>query len=408
MKNIISLGCLAILSLIWMVSCRQSHENEEHDAKKIILLSDKMNKASAVYLTTDERNKPVVSWTEEDSAGRKLFYFAKWDTVSGNFAPATEIPIAQNAAIHEEGMPKIAIKANGVMVAVYEASVPAAGSRWGVTDILYVQSPDGGRSWTRPVSVWPEKDGTTSISFSGICRLGDGEIGIGWLGTAGNDDEEMGRPVQFARSDKAGGFESPVLVDPGACECCRVAVGSGKNGQVIVAYRDLLPGNVRDISVAVSNNGGRSFGIPADFSGDGWVIEGCPHNGPSVATGNGDPVIAWYSGGNRLGVHLAHLKSSGEQTARSDLSGEGRFVQACILPDGRCMAVYNEDHSDGDSIYSRIMLQASGSESEKTRQVSVPGVHAFYPMIQSVDKGHVIVSWKQDGMIYYRKMAAGL
>src|SRR5690606_10406730 len=56
-------------------------------------------------------------------------------------------------------------------------------------------------------------------------------------------------------------------------------------------------GNVRDIAVAVSEDGGRSWGEPIRAHEDGWRIDGCPHAGPSLAWDvDGRLHVAWYTG----------------------------------------------------------------------------------------------------------------
>src|SRR5690606_18828615 len=102
------------------------------------LLSDTQNKASCVFLTTDEKDHPAISWTETDRAGNKHFYFSYWNMESRTFAPPRAIPIEQHASIHEEGMPKIAIRGDGTVFATYETNVPSAKSRFGLSDIRYV------------------------------------------------------------------------------------------------------------------------------------------------------------------------------------------------------------------------------------------------------------------------------
>src|SRR5690606_18887607 len=113
-----------------------------------------------------------------------------------------------------------------------------------------------------------------------IIRLDDGEVGAAWLG-ANPDGGKEGRPVKFAKTTKNGGFGDAVLIESFACQCCRTALSRNGSGQVSVVFRDLLPGSVRDISVSKSFDNGRTFSAAAPFSNDNWVIDGCPHNGPS-------------------------------------------------------------------------------------------------------------------------------
>jgi len=69
----------------------------------------------------------------------------------------------------------------------------------------------------------------------------------------------------------------------GVCYCCKTSIAAGPGGRIVAAWRHGYPGNLRDIAVATSADGGRTFSAPARASEDGWSIDGCPENGPSVA-----------------------------------------------------------------------------------------------------------------------------
>jgi hypothetical protein len=72
-------------------------------------------------------------------------------------------------------------------------------------------------------------------------------------------------------------------IAPGVCYCCKTSVATGANGTIVAAWRHVYPGNIRDIAVAKSSDGGRTFGAPVRVSEDDWVLDGCPENGPAVA-----------------------------------------------------------------------------------------------------------------------------
>lgn len=404
MKNLIRGGCLLVLSVTGMAACNPKQENQdtEKETAKATLLSDQRNKASTVYLTTDEKDNPIVSWTEEDSAGKKRFYFARWDTTADKFMPAGEIPLAQNAAIHEEGMPKIAVRGDGALVAIYEASTPQPGQKWGVGDIFYLQSDDGGDTWTEPKSVNTQKQPYTSMSFSGLTRLSDGEIGISWLDANPGGVDQPGRPVMFARTLAGGGLGDPVWIEKAACECCRVAVAGSGNGDIAIAYRDLQPGNIRDISISTSSDDGKTFARPLDFSRDGWEINGCPHNGPSLAAGNDKICAAWYTGGKVPGVHYAALDFRGNLIEKKALNPNARFVQLTLMPDGTPIVAFNESYKEGDSVYSRIVLNKIEEGGLFAAKINSPGLHGNFPMVQPVDENNVLLAWRDGDKIYYQ------
>src|SRR5262249_56456810 len=63
-----------------------------------------------------------------------------------------------------------------------------------------------------------------------------------------------------------------------------------------VPWRKVLPDNVRDMVLATSHDGGRSFGAPALVHADGWKITACPHRGGSIgADAKGRLYAVWYT-----------------------------------------------------------------------------------------------------------------
>jgi hypothetical protein len=85
-----------------------------------------------------------------------------------------------------------------------------------------------------------------------------------------------------------------VLVARGVCYCCKTAVATDSGGRVAAVWRHVYAGNLRDIAAAISADGGRTFSSPQRVSEDGWAINGCPENGPSVAIDQSQTAhVAW-------------------------------------------------------------------------------------------------------------------
>src|SRR5438874_8311160 len=47
-------------------------------------------------------------------------------------------------------------------------------------------------------------------------------------------------------------------------------------------FRNIYPGNLRDISLAISRDGGHTFAPPVRISEDHWSLNGCPDDGPTM------------------------------------------------------------------------------------------------------------------------------
>lgn len=387
--------------IIYLVSCKTNSTQNE-----ITLLSNAVNEASCVYLTTDEAGNPAVSWAEVDSAKVKHFYLSFWDAKTESFIQKTEVPIPQNTKLHEEGMPKIAFKGDGSIVATFETSVPVEGQRFGTGDIKYAISEDRGKTWTEPASVQEGYPDGGSIGFSNMLRLDDGEVGIAWLGTG--PDSVVGRPVMFARTKKEGGFTKAILIESVACQCCRIALSTNGGGEVKLAFRNLLPGSVRDISIAGSEDNGGTFNRPVSFSDDNWVIDGCPHDGPAVVNNATNTFATWYAGSSareKAGVYYAELDKSNQTLTKRMIAARGKFIQLCLMPDGTRIIGYNESYGEDDSVFNKIVIGKINDKGYFVKEIRQKAEQGFYPMVAAAGKDRALITWKDQGKIFYKSVS---
>jgi hypothetical protein len=200
------------------------------------------------------------------------------------------------------------------------------GPRFAASDLRFARSTDGGRSFEPAIYVNDDAGGLPAThSFHTMAVGGDGTIYVSWIDTRAKDqaraalvhapsaagqgdphaghggDSDAGLPgseLWIARSTDGGRSFSPgVVVDHDICPCCRTGLAVAPDGAVYVVWRKIFDGDVRDIAIARSEDGGRTFSAPAPVHRDGWVFPGCPHAGPSVAvTDDGRVHVAWYTG----------------------------------------------------------------------------------------------------------------
>jgi YHS domain-containing protein len=391
---------LLFIVIASLSGCSNSNSQNLGQTSSPVLLSDSSKQASCVYLTSDEKNQPVISWCETDrKTSRKNYYMAFFDESSGRFLPRIPVPIEQNASFHEEGMPKVAIKADGTIIAVYETSAPSDSNRF-AGFVHYLVSTDKGKTWTAPACVHADTGGGKSHSFAAIARLSDGEIGACWLDES-FDRKIGGRPVMFAKTGTNNRFGNELIVDSAACQCCRIAISSNAGGNITVAFRDIINDSIRDMSVSTSNDNGKTFTRAVSFSKDGWVINGCPHNGPAVAATNDRIYATWFTGGRQKGVYYCEMNSNREMLTRQLVSDHGRFIQLCLLPDGARVLAYNENIQEGEKVYSRIILNRIENDGIFSARVGPERSMASYPVLLAHGRGKIIVAWSDNGKISY-------
>ncbi|UAY52717.1 exo-alpha-sialidase [Ferruginibacter albus] len=387
---------LLLVASVWLLQSCNEHVATTTETTNTIQLSSATNNATCVYLTTDEKNNPVISWCETDSTGKKYFFFCFFDTSSSKFLSPINIPIDQRAALHEEGMPKIAVKGDGSIVAVYEVEASTKENEW-AGFIAFIQTSDKGKTWTAPRCIHADTAANGSHSFASITRLSNGEIGACWLDASTN---KSGRPVKFASANGNNGFTNEVLVDSIACECCRTAISCNAN-KISIVYRDIINDSIRDMSVSTSSDNGKTFSNPVSFSKDDWNIMACPHNGPGVVTTANATYATWFTGASQKGVYYGELNNTNQTVVKKQLSSNGRNIQLCLTADNSRLIAYNEMIQEGDSVYYKIVLDRIDGDKIFTKDATASNIHASYPVIKSFANNKTVVAWKNNQKIYY-------
>jgi hypothetical protein len=165
------------------------------------------------------------------------------------------------------------------------------------------------RKWKAPITVNDDQAATTH-SFQGAGVGPDGVIHVAWIdrrhnsldgaeGYPGGGDSSRGiepsASLYSARSlDGGGSFEKNRYVTGLVCACCQIAVGFSK-GNVVLGWRSVEPGDVRDIFTTVSSDSGATWARPQLASRDNWMINGCPHEAPAFASTATAVYLAWMT-----------------------------------------------------------------------------------------------------------------
>lgn len=196
--------------------------------------------------------------------------------------------------------------------------------------IFVARSVDGGATWSA-LGRLNDDDTPTEHGFVSWLPEGEGARAF-WL-----DGREMAAGgTMTLRTARVGAEIGPAeVLDEMVCECCATGAARAAAGPLVV-YRDRTEGEVRDISIVRSADGWSS---PVAVADDGWVIPGCPVNGPRVGADDERVAVGWFT--------LA------EQTPRVRLAvsddGGASFEAPLVLdedaPFGRVDVVLGEDGS---------------------------------------------------------------
>jgi hypothetical protein len=273
-----------------------------------------------------------------------------------------------DASPHEQAPAQVAAGSDGLVHVVWQATTPIEERRFPASDLRYARSTDGGRTFTPAVTVNDDTTGPpSSHTFHNVVAGDDGLIAVSWLDgrvgdslrTANHDiteDQLPGSDIRVAVSRDGGkSFTHQTVVDTNVCPCCRTSLAWGSDGAIFVSWRKVFDGDIRDIVVAASRDGGKTFEPPVRVHEDDWVYAGCPHAGPDLAVdAEGRLQATWYTGAQgRTGLYHAASADGGMTFGfPTSLTGSQPPTQAKLGVDeaGVVWLAWERRGPDGDAI----------------------------------------------------------
>ncbi|MEY2940327.1 MAG: hypothetical protein RJA67_12 [Bacteroidota bacterium] len=331
-------------------------------------VSNTANQALDPSFALKSNGDVVLSWVEKSANG--VLFFRKV-----NQGPAEQVPMDKKASTHAEGMPKLAYKADGTCILLYEMNRPTVASRFN-GDLLYAMEVNG--VWQKPQYIHQDTAAGLSHSFGKIISLPNGEVGAYWL------DVKLGpkgRTLVTASTTPGAGFGEMKILDNQTCECCRIDALADTKGNVEVIYRDLNDKGERDMGYIHSSDFGKTYLESVPLYEDHWKVNACPHAGPSLVRGSKGLEAAWYTGAEgSSGVKWAY---QGSKKMILHLAGDKiRMPQLASNPKGETALVFAEIKQEGDRYYKQIGFVVKDLSGKLTKSfVSDPAFDCSYPAI---------------------------
>ena len=202
---------------------------------------------------------------------------------------------------------------------------------------------------------------------------------ISWLDGRNTVEKDMNgnhKPmtIRFAEITNSGDIISETELDSSVCDCCQTSITYSDKGPIVV-YRDRSEEEVRDIYVTRNIND--EWENPIPVHNDGWVIYGCPVNGPKVVSNSNNLAVSWFTVfDGKPTVNLSFSESYGSSFSIpikiNDLNAIGR-VDAAFLNEKEVIVSYME--GDDFGTYLRI------------KKVSIDGKVSEPITISKIDSG---------------------
>jgi len=301
-----------------------------------------------------------------------------------------------------------------VAVSSSEIAVVWTSKKSGASAIRMSRSKDGGKTFSPAVTIHSPSL-TGARGWESVAFGPDGRARVVWLdgrnaqastpasvphqhqaGQMMNHGASPRQDVYSAVIDKNNrAIESQVATN--VCFCCKTAVAILPGGRVLAAWRNIFPGSIRDIAVALSNDGGEHYGELARVSEDKWEIAGCPEDGPAVAVADAVVHIIWPTVVNEPQPHKAVFYSTSAdgrtfsprvRLSRPDQE-EAAHPQIAIGKSGTVAVVWDEPGKTFRQGVVRIL--GTGGQARSGRNLN-SAVSASHPVIAPISDGF-LVAW---------------
>lgn len=305
-----------------------------------------------------------------------------------------------------ENRPKLAWGPAGRVVISYTQTLnkPFTGM------IRMLRSADDGASFSPPFTVHQDRQIITH-RFESVAFDARGDLHTLWIDKRDLEQAPKvnGKPSYagaaiYANVSKDGGqsFGPDVKVAAHTCECCRIALAPGHDGQLRAMWRHVFEGNIRDHAFAAL--GADAPGPILRASNDDWHLTGCPHHGPGLARADAGPSqgygyhAVWFGsrkvrGQEVLAVRYGRLSEGGapdEATVRELPDAQAEHADVAAQGE-RVVIVWRS--FNGEQWRLRAWVSQDGGRQFALRELAQTQAENDHPRVAQ-QNGRMVVVWR--------------
>ena len=214
------------------------------------------------------------------------------------------------------------------------------------------------------------------------------------------DGDHKPMTIRFAEITDKGDIIKESELDASTCDCCQTSIAITNDGPIVV-YRDRSEKEVRDIYSVKNING--TWEKPSAVHDDGWIINGCPVNGPKVAVNSKNLAVAWFTVYNDHPlVNVSFSKNNGNSFGTpikiNDHDAIGR-VDVAFLNDKEVIVSYMEV----DDIGTYLKIKKVSFDGKISEPITISkidgGRNTGVPQLEIIDS-EIFIVWTifLDGM----------
>lgn len=277
-----------------------------------------------------EKSSTLMSWVEPLNGGHVLKFAVLEE---GKWVKQGLASQGQNWFVNWADYPSVTPISNTFWVAHWLSR--KQGGKTYEYDISLAITNDAGKTWQEIGH--PHRDGAAAEhGFVTLFRESEQVAGIIWLdgreyikkGKSGQTAGKSGNfALRYTRIHADGSMDDEQVIDDNTCTCCWTSVAQTPAGAIAV-WRGRTEAEVRDNRYGLLSKG--QWTIPKGLGGEGWQIDACPVNGPSVASRGRQVVASWFTAqGDNPRVRIAFSGDSGKSFGNSldvdDIAPIGRI-----------------------------------------------------------------------------------
>ena len=264
--------CLIIFALLGLLSCT----SKDIKIEEVSFLYDKSNAQPSLVSNNGLLSLTWISSDEDMNAELNFRQFKDGDWLN----PMT-LAVGSDWFVNWADFPTHAISGDQVLTSYLKKS---AGGSYTYDVFLSLHNLSGEKVKEDFIL---NTDGFKSYhGFVSIVAKDDEGFLISWLDGRNKvekdaDGNHKPMTIRFAEITNNGDIINENELDASVCDCCQTSITNTDKGPLVV-YRDRSKEDIRDIYV--TRNIDDKWETRAAVHNDGWVIYGCPVNGPKVVS----------------------------------------------------------------------------------------------------------------------------
>lgn len=351
----------------------------------------------------DESGIVSTAWVEEDKEVRTI-WFARSEEPGGPLGPPVRINDPSENPYYRQEAPALVVRGSDVFVTWALTHPKMTPDKPFSSELRLSRSADGGRTFAPSVLV--NDDGQViNHTFDAMQVAPDGAVHVAWID--GREGKKEPGTFVAKSGDQGRTFTKNLKVDENTCVCCRTALATSSDGVVYLAWRKIFEGNVREIVVSRSVDGGGEFSAPTVVGQDRWVYPACPHRPASLGVDRrGRLYAAWYTEGadETPAIYLAYSDDQGRTfSAKKQLNrSKGTFPdhpQMAVDHEGRVVVAWEEQ----SPVRREVVVSRSLDRGESfSAPVKVNEKNGQTPTVAVNARGSAVIGWKEHAMPAHR------